>query len=166
MNLPRIIASTDDIASAMLRRVFAQWRALAGERVAPPRSEIRPADFKFALPMLWIWDVVDGGKDFEFRLAGERVRFFMNIDYRHKRLSAFPKTAFAEEVRHVFGRCVEGRRPLIVGPAPMTYEPRRHHVVTVIVLPLSENGRDVTNMIGATEAEALAELEPALTIEA
>jgi hypothetical protein len=87
----------------------------------------------------------------------------MNIDYRHKRLSDFPRTTFAEEVRHVFAECIETRRPLIVGPAAMTYEPRRHHIVTVIVLPLSENGSDVTNILGATEAEATAEMERAVT---
>jgi hypothetical protein len=161
MNLPRLITGADDVPSTVLRRVFAHWRALAGERIAPRRNEISPADLKFALPILWMWDVVDGGKDFEFRLAGERIRSFINIDYRHKRLSAFPRTAFSDEVGQVFARCVEMRRPLIVGPAPMTYEPRRHHIVTTIVLPLSENGVDVTNLIGATEAEAMAQTEPA-----
>jgi hypothetical protein len=160
MNLPRVITDADDIPSGALRRVFATWRALAGERVAPRRSEISPAAFRFALPILWLWDVVDGGQDFSFRLAGERIKAFMRIDHGSKLLSQFPKTNFSDEVRYVFSRCVETSRPLIVGPAPMTYELRRHHIVTVIVLPLCENGAEVTHLLGASEAEAMAEMQP------
>lgn len=163
MNLPRAIASADDIPSAFLGRIFAYWRSKAGARTGPRRDEIRPAELKFALPWLWMWDVVDGGADFAFRLGGERIKAFMNIDFGYKRLSQFPRSEFSDEVRHVFTYCVETRAPLIVGPAPMTYELRSYQTVTVIVLPLSEDGVEVTTLLGATEIEATAANRPSAT---
>lgn len=160
MNLPRLIEKADDIPSVELRRLYAAWKGRAGDRIGPRRDEISPAELKFALPMLWLWDVVDGGQDYAFRLAGERIKTFMNIDFATKRLSQFPKTLFSDEVRLVFSHCVNDRKPLIVGPAPMTYELRKHHTVTVIVLPLSDNGADVTGLLGATEVEAMATKTP------
>jgi hypothetical protein len=155
MNLPLAIATADAIPSVLLRRVFSHWAALAGDRIGPRRSEISPVNLKFALPLLWMWDVIDGGKDFQFRLSGERIKTFIDIDVAGKRLSQLDNSLFIDEVRHVFEHCVSRRAPLIVGPMPMSYEPRRHHIVTAIVLPLSENGTDVSTLFGATEAEAM-----------
>jgi hypothetical protein len=154
MNFPVAIADADAIPSVLLRR-FDHWKELAGDRIGPRRNEINPASLKFALPVLWMWDVIDGGKDFHFRLSGERIKTFIDIDVGGKRLSQLDKSMFIDEVRHVFEHCVSTRAPLIVGPAPISYEPRSHHTVTAIILPLSENGVDVSTIFGATEAEAM-----------
>ena len=121
--------------------------------MAPQRADISPHELKFALLWFWMWEVVDGGKDFAFRLAGERIKTFMGDLAKLQRVSQFPPSDFTKEVHYVFTECVKTRTPLIVGPARTLYAPRNYRVVTNLVMPLSENGRDVSMLIGATEVE-------------
>src|SRR5258706_7860797 len=161
MNLPRPINDASEIQSDLLSRVFVWWRTKAGARPAPNRDEISPSELKFALPSLWMWQVEDGGADFTFRLGGEHVRNFMGPNFPYRRLSEFPKSEFANEVRLVFGACVTTRTPLIVGPARTTYELRNYRTVTNIVLPVFDNGVDVATLLGVTEIEESVARQPA-----
>jgi len=161
MHLPRPISDPAKIASDVLRRLFEYWLTKKADRAAPTRADISPRELKFALPWFWMWDVVDGGEDFGFRLAGERIKTFMGDLAKAQRLSDFPQSDFTDEVRYVFSECVKTRMPLIVGPARTLYAPRNYRVVTNLVMPLSENGRDVSMLIGATEVEEKPALERA-----
>ena len=161
MNTPWPINDPAQMSSDMLRRAFVYWRDKARGRIGPKRDEISPQDLKFVLPWVWMWEVVDGGRDFHFRLGGERIKAFMGEQGKIQRLSEFPPSEFADEVRYVFRECVKTRMPLIVGPARTLFAPRSYHTVTNIVLPLSENYEDVTMLIGATEVQEQAALVPA-----
>jgi len=45
---------------------------LRAGRIGPKRDEISPAPLRGLLPFTFIIDVVDGGRDFRFRFAGEK----------------------------------------------------------------------------------------------
>ncbi len=49
------------------------WEAKRGNRRAPPRSAIDPAEIPQHLPNVLLLDVLDGGRDFRFRLVGTAV---------------------------------------------------------------------------------------------
>lgn len=65
--------SADQLVSERLVGVLDAWKRAADARMGPKREEITPSLLRTALPWIWMIDVVDGGKDFRFRIAGERV---------------------------------------------------------------------------------------------
>jgi len=161
MSIAQPINDPSQFSSDMLRRTFVHWRNKACGRIGPKRDEINPQELKFALRWVWMWDVVDGGRDFHFRLGGERIKSFMGDHAKIQRLSEFPPSEFSDEIRYVFRECVKTRMPLLVGPARTSFAPRSYLTVTNIVLPVSENYDDVTMLIGAVEAQEQGALVPA-----
>src|SRR5262245_1767061 len=128
MNMPSPINDPSQFSSDMLRRLFVYWRSKACGRIGPKREEIAPQDLKFALPVLCVCDVVDGGLYFQFRLGGERIKSLMGDQGKIQRLLDFPPSDFTDEIRCVFRECVKTRMPLIVGPARTLLEPRKYLV--------------------------------------
>ena len=57
---------------ASTRSLYRYWNRLRGERPAPERREIEPADISAALSETFILEVIDG-ENFPFRLAGTRI---------------------------------------------------------------------------------------------
>src|SRR5678815_2275437 len=62
----RIVHDPNQLTSERLRRLYAYWASLKGERIAPSRSELNPADMRDQLGWIWLMDVIDGGEDFRF----------------------------------------------------------------------------------------------------
>jgi hypothetical protein len=140
-----------DIPSPRLARIYDYWHRLKGDRIGPSRSVIDPASLRGDLPWVWLVDVFDGD-DFGFRVAGGQLKQFMGHNYAGKRLSEVPQSAFFKNVGTVFATCVSSRQPLLVGPARTTLKDKTHLEITVLVLPLSENNKDVSMIFGGFES--------------
>lgn len=153
MSLERTIEKSDEIASDRLRSMYDYWRMKAAQRLGPRRREIKPEEIKTLLPWIWLADVVDGGADYRFRLGGEEIVRFMGRRLAGDFLSAHIDLPFFQNMRARFDACVRARAPLLVGPMRSTHQPRDYMDLTVLLLPSSENGIDVTMLFGAMEAK-------------
>jgi hypothetical protein len=81
------VIGLDDVGSPILRKGVDYWRALRGERPYPSRPEITPRGLAPILTHIVLIRVVDGGKDFEFRIAGDaQVRAF-GLQFQGMRIS-------------------------------------------------------------------------------
>ena len=135
--------------SAPLANSYRAWRALRGERFAPSRKEIEPVQFKSMLGSMFIMDVVDGGTDFRFVLGGERVASFMGKRLRGTLLSEQPRTPIFEGMAQLYRQCVRSKEPLAVGPMRTVRDGVDCREMEVLVLPLSDDGKSVTSLLGA-----------------
>jgi len=151
MPLERIIENSQAIDSDRLRAMYDYWRAKAGRRLGPRRREILPEEIKTLLPWIWLADVVDGGADYRFRLGGEEIIRFVGRRLAGGLLSAHDHAPFFQNMRARFDACVRARGPLLVGPMRSAHQPRDYMNLTVLLLPSSENGADVTMLFGAVE---------------
>lgn len=142
--------------SERLIEVHAAWERTAAGRMAPRREEITPALLKSALPWIWMVDVVDGGKDFRFRIAGDRIIQFLGRRYAGLLLSEFVDQPFFQQMREVLSACTAQRRPLTVGPARSKLKGKEYVELEIAVLPLSEDGETVTTIFGAMEIRPIA----------
>ena len=70
---PTVRVSTAEIQSAQLRKAFDLWTKLKGERPFPPRSEVSPRDMSEFLRNTVLVRVLDGGKEFQFRIVGDAI---------------------------------------------------------------------------------------------
>jgi len=148
------------LASAILAGVHATWEQVSAGRLAPRRDEITPALLKTALPWIWMIDVVDGGADFRFRVAGDRVVQFMGRRYAGELLSAAGGTPFFQRMRAVLEACIRRREPVALGPLRSIKEGKEFLEMEVLVLPLSEDGSEITTLFGALETRPIGGVLP------
>jgi hypothetical protein len=144
-------SAIDRLTSKPLLEVYGTWMKAAAGRMAPRRDEITPALLKSVLPWVWMIDVVDGGTDFRFRIAGDRVIQFMGRRYAGQLLSEFAGQPFFEVMREILLASLTSKRPLVSGPTRSSLPGKEHLALQVAVLPLSEDGLNVTTIFGAME---------------
>ena len=105
MDLSPLIKPPEGAASDTLVQVYAYWRGLAGSRIGPARAEVVPQGLRSAIARVWMIDVVDGGEDFRFRFAGDRIIEFMGRRYAGELLSRYRGRAFFEGMHALLSAC-------------------------------------------------------------
>ena len=152
-NLVRLPAQSSkppqQLISGPLAGCYTAWRALCGDRFAPTRKEIDPAQFKPTLGSIFVVEVVDDGADFRFALGGERIVEMMGQRLRGELLSAQPRTPFFVGMNNLYLRCLHAKEPVAVGPMRTVREGTDFLELEVLVMPLSDTGTTVTSLLGA-----------------
>jgi hypothetical protein len=133
------------------RALFALWQALKGERLAPKREEVTLSHTRALTSSLWFIDVVDGGKDYRFRLSGEEIVRFLGGRHTGLLLSELSDNPFFARLRKMLSHCVAHGKPLSFGPAVTTYPGKEHWEMEMVALPLSEDGRNVSCLMGTLQ---------------
>ena len=146
--------SAADLVSPTLIASWQAWCELADGRLAPSRKEIVPARFKTVLDSIFIMEVIAGGADFRFALGGETLVRFMNGRHAGKLLSSLPSTPYYDGMRRIFARCVKTAKPVARGPFRIVRDQFHSHQMEALVLPLSEDGTSVSDILGAVELKA------------
>lgn len=157
---------TGDIVGDNAHALQNIWLQVRGERIAPRRRDI-------TLPMVgrlaqWLWwaDVIDRGTDYIFRMAGDRVIQFYGRSFNGTHLSALTPIAFMQTKRNAFAHCVKHKAPLVLGPHISSYPDKECWEIEMLFLPLSENGTDVTGIMGSLEYWPVGTHQPATTKKA
>jgi hypothetical protein len=140
------------LTSEKLRTVHALWAGLRAGRIGPKRDEISPARLRAVLPFTFTIDVVDGGQDFRFRFAGDRIIQFMGRRFAGTLLSEQPSTPFFDAMRALYSRCVTSRGAVTSGVVQASYPGKEFLEVEALVLPLSEDGSTVATLFGALDS--------------
>jgi hypothetical protein len=144
--------SAELLTSGKLADIYAIWKELAGDRFAPKREEITPARLRTLLPWTWIVDVIGDGEDFRFRIAGDRIIEYLGGRQAGKLLSQFRGPAFFELMHEIFSYSVKYQRPIANGPLRSSHPKSAHLEAEVLVLPLSDDGVNVTGLFGGFES--------------
>jgi len=147
--------SADQLISERLIGVFEAWKRTSAARMAPKREEITPSLLRTALPWIWMIDVIDGGRDFRFRIAGERVIQFLGRRYAGELLSDNLDNPFFQRMRAILVECTGRKKPVSVGPIRSNLKGKEFFEMEVVVMPLSECGQQVTTLFGAMDLRAL-----------
>jgi hypothetical protein len=148
--------SANSLVSEKLVGALDAWKRVSAGRLAPKREEITPALLRSVLPSIWMIDVVDGGKDFRFRFAGDRVIQFMGRRYAGALLSEYIESPFFQRMHAILAECVRGKAPVAVGPLRSNLPGKDFLEMEVVVMPLSENGETVTCLFGAMDVRGVA----------
>jgi hypothetical protein len=133
------------------RAAHAIWRMLKGPRMAPRREDITLRHVRGLSPWLWMTDVVDNGADFRFRLTGDRIVQFLDGRHVGQLLSALGNAGFYEGMALMLSHCVAHKVPVAVGPGRPDYLGKDHWEMEAVALPLSDDGENVTSLMGAIE---------------
>jgi hypothetical protein len=155
MNLVVSYKSADRLVSEKLVGALDARKGVAAGRLAPRREEITPALLRSALPSIWMIDVIDGGRDFRFRFAGDRVIQFMGRRYAGELLSDHIDVPFFQRMKAILSECVSRKAPVAVGPLRSNLPGKEFLEIEVVVMPLSEDGETVSCLFGAMDVRGV-----------
>lgn len=141
-----------ELTSARLKAAHTVWTEQAAGRLGPKRDEITPARLRRVTAWTFMMDVVGGGTDFRFRFAGDRIIQFMGRSLAGELLSAHLGTSFFDGMNWLFQGCIQRRAPFAIGPMPVRYPGKEHLEFEALVMPVSEDGTNVTALFGALES--------------
>jgi hypothetical protein len=123
-----------------LHRFWLDKKRRAGGRL-PRRSEIRPEDLKPWLGWVNLLEVVDGGRDFVFRLYGSNVAREFGRDLTGRGVGDLPPE-HVPIVTAPFARVIRERVPC-ASRHHILFEDGRSFVWERLILPLAEDGATV-----------------------
>lgn len=110
------VIALDEVRYAVVRQGYEYWDRLRGKRRFPARDDLRPRAITSLLPNMVLAQVLDGGKDFHLKIAGDEVSRAYRAPLNNRRMSEIaaelPNTV--ERWLDIYRRVVQTGAPLIV----------------------------------------------------
>lgn len=131
-----------------LVRVLEQYKQLCAGRPMPLRSEFFPTQFRWMLGRMFLLDVLDGGKDYRYRLFGDFWEIVYGVDLSGRTLSSLEAEGRLTSVRTCYDKIVAGKVPryhpgTVRWPGGESFEYER------LLLPFADTGGIVSLIVGA-----------------
>ena len=106
----------DELESPVVKLGADYWNRLRGSRRYPAREDLRPRDIASILRNMVLAKVIDGGADFEIRIAGDAQVQAFDVTFQGKRLSEVgkPHNAFNAAIRSIYRYVTESAAPIAV----------------------------------------------------
>jgi hypothetical protein len=136
----------DEIRSAILRRLLADWEARRFGDALPARADFDVLDLKYCLGWIALFDVLNNPLRFRFRVHGTAIARRVGYEMTGKELDEMPSPALAAKMRAHFSRVIAARAPVV---ETRTRELLDDDLVEceVLVLPLSSDGETIDMLI-------------------
>lgn len=147
----------DDIDSRVagypgLVELFEHWKTLRGERSMPQRSDFDPINVPRLLSTICLVEVINGGSDYYYRVAGSRLEDMTGQKMQNRLFSEITHVEARASMTATCEACVQSAAPVVI--KNQLREPGRDHLsITAIILPLSEDGETVNMILTLTEFE-------------
>lgn len=146
------------IRSQALQQLVDWWFEARGERLMPALGDVNPVAIPKALTRIWLCDVLPESGRIRYRIAGDEINDFWGFNLAGRHLD---DVVPAERLASVVDKCrMAIELPAIVtvaGCLSLTDEITRNG--ERVILPLSDDGRTVNALLGATERDWFRELE-------
>jgi hypothetical protein len=137
------------VTSDKLFTVYTTWKKLAAGRIGPRRAELTPALLRSTTSWTFTVEVISGGADFRFGFVGDKLMQFLERNCGAATLAGMRGVHFFDKADELFRQCIARKKPLVSGPKPTRYQGKEHLERQVLLLPLSEDGIDVSGLLGA-----------------
>lgn len=144
------VLTLDQVENPLVRTGVSYWRALRGERHMPSRPQLQPRDMAGMLKNLVILRVLDGGKDFEYRLVGDAQVQAYGFNFQNLRISQIIAVApeFGNLMYGIYEHVRTTRDPFVVRGWIGKEVPDSKFVYhESAFLPLGEDGETVDHIV-------------------
>ncbi|MCR9219275.1 MAG: PAS domain-containing protein [Alphaproteobacteria bacterium] len=137
--------------SALLRRVWAVWRGLPRRGDLPRRADfsptlLAPEDLRYIL----LVEVIDGGRDFAYRLVGTGVVQAVGKEFTGLKLSEHLDEHEVPELFADYRRAVQQRTPTLFQGGMLRFD-KDWMAYERLSLPLVDDGGRVSVLLGAAD---------------
>lgn len=133
------------IRHADLRRLYDYWVSRHHGDLLPSRQDIDPADFKFALGVVTLIDVLYEPLRFRFRLIGSVMAQRMGWDLTGRMVDDVPDAEYRESLVAAYRQMVADRQP-----SSTLYERQmdgKNRRFEVLRLPLASDGKTIDMLL-------------------
>src|ERR1700689_4468063 len=136
---------------AQLLAIRDYWNLTRGAAAMPGRKDIVPADIKAYLPTIMLADVIQGGKDFRYRVVGSQLQGYFPINPTGRLVSDALAPFGAFSVQHIMGiyRAVLARGAPLRVRGSGRYYAQEQKLFDALLAPLADQGQ-APNMIFGT----------------
>ena len=134
-----------------LARVRAYWDRQRGDRFAPSRADIDPADLVEVLPRIMLADVLPEPLEFRYRLSGTGIAGVHSTDYTGKSPRDLTPPAYGALIHAHYCEAVRRREPLL--HVIVLDADQRSRSYARLLLPLSRDGISVTMLMTVDSKE-------------
>jgi hypothetical protein len=143
----RRVAPMLEPKSPHLKQLLEYWREKKGDRMAPMRAEIDPAEIKALLPYVGMVDVERAPLRFRYRLAGSDIARGYGREITGHYLDEMDLNGHEHQITQEYTRAADSAEPSCT-----TWEYLRKDGRNVryerLVLPLSSDGRQIDMLFG------------------
>jgi hypothetical protein len=129
-----------------LRSLYTYWLSKKGDRIAPPRSAIRPEEIPQLLPYLAIVEAVGDPPRFRVRLVGTGVTAAFGRDSTGKFVDELDYADKSPGVNALLRGIAAHNRPDL-GRAELTLADGRHVSYERLILPLSSDNAKIDMLL-------------------
>ena len=152
------VDSFEHVRNPALRLLVAYWFDTCSGRPMPARRDINPIEIPSALAQIWLCDYLSESGRCRYRLAGEEINDFWGFNLSGKYLDEIVPAERQASVTSKIRMAID--LPAIVYNRTclsLTEEITRNG--ERIILPLSDDGRTVNALLGATHRDWFRDLE-------
>jgi hypothetical protein len=135
------------VGNERLRRMLAYWESCRAGRAMPRRADIDPVDFAYLLGNIALVEIHDDPRVYRWRLVGTWWREKFGVEGTGMWIDDWPFEKQSQAVRTAYDRVVAARAPLVF--ARVLQLDGKRIASETLMLPLSENGTDVSMIVVA-----------------
>lgn len=143
------VASLDELDNAIVRTGANYWRMLRGERKIPARRDLSPRELRAILRHVVLLKVIDGGRDFEYRITGDAHVQAYGLNFNNMRLSMIEAASpdFGKMMRGLYEHVRVTADPFAVrGWVGREVKDARFVYFESVFLPLGDDGETVDHI--------------------
>ncbi len=147
------VVSLDEIENAVTRTALNYWRMLRGGRKMPARSELSPRDMRAILHNVVLIRVIDGGRDYEYRIVGGVFAWAYDLNFQGMYLTQIEEAApeHGARMRKLYEHVRAGAEPLgLHGWVGRDVEDSPFVYYESGVLPFGDDGATVDHLLVAS----------------
>jgi len=145
-----VVIAPDEIENAVGRTAYAYWRMLRADRAMPARSQLSPRDMRGILRNVVLLRVLDGGRDYEYRIVGEQFVWAYGFQFRDMRLTQIEAVdnEHGARMRKLYEHVRTGAEPLAIRGwvGPEAHDTRFVYYETLLA-PLADDGEIVDHIL-------------------
>jgi hypothetical protein len=127
------------------------WDKQRGPRAMPSRMDIMPWDMKAHVPHVLLADVIDGGKDFRYRLVGTQLQNYFSGNPTGKLMSEALASFGPDAIQRTiltYAKVAADKKPMRIRGAGAIYA-QSAKFFDALLTPLSDDGKNVNIIFGA-----------------
>jgi hypothetical protein len=139
----------DDLCHPAVREALATWRRLKGERRMPSRADMSPRAMRGFLKYMCLLEVIDGGREFRFRVSGDVVNVQQGMSLQGITTTDWDARlpGFGSHMRRVYQRVVRRREPVAYSGLYLRAADGHTFSHESLMAPLGDDGETVDHVI-------------------
>ena len=139
-----------EIDSSILLQGLEYWRGLCGERKFPARTDVTPRGLGGLLRYTTLLRVIDGGKDYDYRIVGDAYVMAHGVSFQGKRWSQTDKLSpgYHAMIKSIYDRVARKAVPIAMrGWIERSGATAEYIYSEYIFLPLGTDGMTVDHIL-------------------